>query len=899
MSLWSRIKNVFYPDRHHQEIREELEFHLEMDRLNGHDKREARLRLGNMSGIAEETRSAGIVGWLESVLQDIRYGIRQLRKSPAWSLAIVSSLAIGLGANSAIFALVDAALLKPLPVADPDQLVMLEWSINGRPPFVGRFGGGIRTLERGRQQFSTVSEAVYREFAAQQSVFASVIGFSGPGSMTFSDGGITEQVRVQYVSTNFFAGLGVYPILGRPFLEDDDRRGQAPAVIVSHRYWTGRLGGDPAVLGRNFRMNNALVHIVGVAPPGFYGLSIGEWVDVYAPLSVRFASPPPSGENADWWLRQAARLQPGSSASASALQATRLFRSLAAQTTGSELRPDVELVAEPGRRGFQSGVGNNATAAALRILMLLVGLLLLIVCANVANLLLSRALAGQRESAIRLALGAARIRLFRQQLISSGMLALLGGFAGVGLGYLLAQAIHEIFQSGRGAGSAFDLQPDWRLLAYTMLLSAVTALVFGLAPALRAARSSLNETLKVQSRSVIGRHLRLPRLLVSMQLALCFAALVAAGLLGRSLQNLNSVDLGFDDGNLAYATIDPFQAGYTQAQVASYLDRLKQQLAAIPGVQDVAVLDMRPLQGGGRGAWASTPEGPAALLGDGRPNPAAAINLMMSDIGLLETLRVRMLAGRALAPRDSPGTPVAVVDQRFAEVFFNGRNPVGEHFTLFRRSWEVIGMAANARFLDVREQGIPTVYFPFNAKEFLPGPIHIAFRSAIGPDQLSTEVRRVVASVDRAVPVTEFHTQSGLIDRELRTERLLAFLSGGFGLIALILAAIGLGGLLAYVVARRTSEIGVRMALGAAPADVIRMVLRDSLSMIVFGLLIGFPAAYIVARFLQASLFELQAIDPVSTGFAVVMLLLVAVTAALLPARRAARVDPVTALREE
>jgi hypothetical protein len=212
---------------------------------------------------------------------------------------------------------------------------------------------------------------------------------------------------------------------------------------------------------------------------------------------------------------------------------------------------------------------------------------------------------------------------------------------------------------------------------------------------------------------------------------------------------------------------------------------------------------------------------------------------MMSDIGLLETLRVRMLAGRALAPGDLPGTPVAVVDQRFAEVFLNGRNPVGEHFTLFRRSWEVIGMAATARFLDVREQGIPTVYFPFNPEEFLPGPIHIAFRSAIGPDQLSTEVRRVVASVDRAVPVTEFHTQSGLIDRELRTERLLAFLSGGFGLIALVLAAIGLGGLLAYVVARRTSEIGVRMALGAAPADVIRMVLRDSLSMIVFGLLFG------------------------------------------------------------
>jgi predicted permease len=530
--------------------------------------------------------------------------------------------------------------------------------------------------------------------------------------------------------------------------------------------------------------------------------------------------------------------------------------------------------------------------------MLLVGLLLLIVCANVANLLLSRSLVQHRDSAIRLALGAARMRLFRQQLIGSGILAVLGGAAGVGLGYLLAQTIHALFQSGRGAGNAFDLQPDWRLLAYAMLLSAITALVFGLAPALRAARSELNDTLKVQTRSVIGGRLRLPRLLVSMQLALCFAALVAAGLLGRSLQNLNSVDLGFDNENLAYATINPYQAGYTPAQVGAYLDRLKQALGAIPGVLGVAVLDARPLQGGGRGSWASTPEGPSPRLEDGRPNPAAAVNLMMSDIGLLETLRVPVLAGRLLQPGDGPDAPVAVVDQRFAEVFFSGRNPVGEHFMIFGQM-EIVGMVATARLLDLREEPVPTVYFPFNPTEFLPGAIHIAFRSAIGPDQLAATVRRAVASVDRAVPLTEFHTQSGLIDRELRTERLLAFLSGGFGLIALILAAIGLGGLLAYVVARRTSEIGVRMALGAARADVIRMILGDSLGMILGGLLIGLPAAYAVARFLEASLFELGALDPLSAGFAVVILSLVALTAALLPARRAASVDPVSALRED
>jgi predicted permease len=531
--------------------------------------------------------------------------------------------------------------------------------------------------------------------------------------------------------------------------------------------------------------------------------------------------------------------------------------------------------------------------------MLLVGVLLLIICANVANLLLSRSVAQQRESAVRLALGAPRSRLFRQHLIGSGMLAVAGGCAGLGIGHLLAQAIHGLFQTGRGAGNAFDLQTDWRMLAYASLLSIVTPLVFGLAPAVRAARSDLNDALKVHARSIIGGRLRLPGLLVSMQLALCLAALVAATLLGRSLQNLLSVDLGLDPRNLAYATVNPYQAGYAPDEVGPYLDRLSAGLEAIPGVLGVSVLDSRPLQGGGRGTWASTPEGPQIRLEDGRFNPGAAVNLGIGSVGLLETLRVPLLAGRALELRDGPEAAVAVVDQRFAEVFFNGRNPVGEHFRMLGQSLEVIGLAANARFLDLREETTPTVYVPFDPARFLPGAIHFAIRAALASDPLAAEVRRVVASVDRAVPLTEFHTQAGLIDRELRSERLLAFLSGGFGLVALTLGAIGLGGLLAYAVARRTNEIGVRMALGAAPGDVIRMVLRDSFWMVGLGIVIGLPAAYGVARLLEASLFELEPIDPFSAGLALAALSLVALTAAGLPARRAARVNPLTALREE
>jgi predicted permease len=764
-------------------------------------------------------------------------------------------------------------------------------------------------LEGGRMQVRTVSEAVYRELAARQSSFASVIGFSRRSPMAISDtSGIAEQAGVQYVSANFFSGLGVRPMLGRPFLEEEDRRGQEPPVVLSHRFWSSRLAGDPNVLGRGLRINDVPVRIVGIAPAGFFGPTIGEWVDVYAPLSARFlfdpagsARPPSGGENADWWLRLAARLPPGVTGSAAALEATTVFRGVAAETTGTELRPDLELVAEPGRRGFQpigsGGADQTGEARALVILTLLVAVLLLIVCANVANLLLSRSVAQQRESAVRLALGASHRQLFRQALVGSGIFAVVGAGVGLALGYGLAHAIHALFQTGQGAGNAYALEPDWRVLAYTSLLAVITTLVFGLAPAIQAARSDVSDSLKVQARSVIGGRLRLPRLLVSLQLALCFAALVGAGLLGRSFENLISVDLGFDAENLAYATVNPYQAGYTQQEVGPYLDVLKRDLEAIPGVLDVAVVDNRPLADG-RGAWASTPDGPPPLE-DGSPNPAAAVNLGIGSSELTKTLGIRLLAGRALGPGDRPGTPVAVVDERFANVFFAGRNPVGEHFTMFRQSMEVIGLAANARFLDLREEKTPTVYLPFDPEEFLPGQIHFAIRTAGDSSELAAEVRRVVASRNPAVPLTEFHTQAGLIDRKLRTERLLAFLSGGFGLIALTLGAIGLGGLLAYAVARRTNEIGVRMALGAARADVIRMILRDATRMARLGILIGLPAAYGVARVLQASLFELEPVDPFSVAFALAALLLVALTAAWLPARRAARVSPVTALREE
>jgi predicted permease len=585
-----------------------------------------------------------------------------------------------------------------------------------------------------------------------------------------------------------------------------------------------------------------------------------------------------------------ARLKPGVPEAAARTRLDGLFRNLAVPDSVTvEPTKIPQLITEPGRRGFDWG--NPRDARALWILMLLVGLLLLIVSANVANLLLSRSVGRQRESAVRLALGAARTRLFRQHLIESGILALLGGAAGLTLGYVLAQSIHGLFQSGRDASSAFDLHLDLRVLGYTSALSILTALLFGLAPAVRAARADLGDALKAQTRSVMAGRLRLPRLLVSLQIALCLAALVAAGLLGRSLAALKSTDVGFDRENLAYASVNPSRAGYSAERTGPYVDRVREELARLPGVLRVSTVSFRLLSGMGN-------NGLMNFLG--RPlNLANRANLNSVGDGFFETLRMPLIAGRTIGQRDMrPNAEAVVVDEAFARQFFPNENPLGRRFGFGPKEnnrFEIVGVVGNSRYNSLRTDWYPTVYEPYHPG----GTVHFAIRSSMDPARLAEAVRQAVASVDPAVPVTEFRTQTALIDRFLRTERLLGFLSGAFGLVALTLAAIGLGGLLAYAVARRTNEIGVRMALGAGAGDVIRMVLRDSLWMVGTGILIGLPCAYVIAGALKTMLFQLEPLDPATTALSFLTLFAVALIAAWVPARRAARIDPVTALREE
>jgi predicted permease len=895
MGLWSRLRKTFRGDRHSDEIQEELQFHLDMDAADGHDYRHTRLRLGNVTRIKEETRAMGIIEWLDSALNDARYGVRQLRRTPALMLAVVISLAVGLGANTAIFSLVDAAILKPLPVKSPDSLVIVEWTNEGFPPGIDNHNGEYMPIAGGRRQGSSVAAYLYRRLAREQTVFEALIGIAAyPDSVAIaSDTFPAEQGGLQYVSGNFFQGLGVLPVLGRPFRDDEDRVGGEPVVIVSHRFWVSRLGRGRDALDRNVRVNNVSARIVGVAPPGFYGLRRGMWPDLYAPLAMKVAFQPSQnagtsrGENdRNWWVRQVGRLQPGVSETAARTQIGGLFRNMVVPDGTAKIP---ELITLPGRRGFDAL--NSRDTNGLKILMLLVGVLLLIVCANVANLLLARSVGRQRESAVRLALGAARTRLFRQHLIESGVLALLGGAAGLAFGYVLAQSIHHLFQTGRDVSNAFDLHTDLRVLGYTGALSILTAFLFGLAPAVRAARADLGGTLKAQTRSVMGGGLRLPRLLVSIQIALCLAALVAAGLLGRSLTNLKWMDVGFERDNLAYASVSPPQAGYSVERVGPYIDRVREELARLPGVVRVSTVSTRLLSGGGNNGRVNLP---------GRPwNDESRANLNTVGEGFFDTLRIPLVAGRTIERRDMrPNAEAVVVDEIFAKRFFPNENPLGRRFGLGPKDnngYEVVGVVGNSRYNNMRGDAYPTVYQPYRPN----GTIHFAIRSTMDSTRLAEAVRKAVASVDPAVPLTEFHTQTALIDRLLRTERLLGFVSGAFGLAALTLAAVGLGGLLAYAVARRTNEIGVRMALGAAAGEVIRMVLRDSLWVVGTGILIGLPCAYAIARVLKTALFRLEPLDPQTAALSVFALLAVALVAAWVPARRAARIDPVIALREE
>ncbi len=754
---------------------------------------------------------------------------------------------------------------------------------------------------------SSVSARDYRELARGQTGYAALIGVGdGYTEAVTVDRRSPDQLSLQFVSANFFQGLGLTTRVGRAFQPDDDQPGPEPVVVVSHRFWSGELNKTQDLANIRLRVNNIPVNVVGVAPASFFGLQPGQWTDIYAPLAARIALNPqrlggePQGEDdRDWWVRQVARVKPDIPEGAARERIAALFRNL--YSAGAE-KPDParipELVSRSASRGIEAL--NERESSALWILTILVGVLLLIVCANVANLLLARSVRRQRESAVRLALGGSRSRLFRQHLIEGATLALIGGGAGLFAGYGLAHAIHALEQSGRGPQAAFDIHMDARVLGYTTALSVLTALLFGLAPAIRAARACLNDTLKRTSRSVSGG-LRLPKTLVSVQIALCLAALFSAGLLGRSLAHLKTVDIGFERENLVYVTVNPQQVGYTDDRMAPYIARLREELIRLPGVSAAGYVQVRPLSGNGNVSRVLVPGKPIRIV-KGIVSASEAVNRNKMGPGAFEALGIPLALGRRFDAREfGEKSDAMIVDERFAQRYFPGRNPIGQRFGFSEKEvsrYEIIGVVRNSRYNTLRDSPLPVAFEPLTSGGRVFGA-NFAIRGRLDSAALLNEVRHAIAAVDPAVPMTQFRTQDALIDNLLRTERLLGFVSGAFSFFALALSAIGLAGLMSYIVARRTNEIGVRMAVGASARQVAALVLRDSLWMVGGGLAIGAPCAWAVAKYLTKALFELKPLDPATGALSLAVLLGVVFLAAWIPARRAAGINPVAALREE
>lgn len=840
---------------------------------------------------------------LENCLQDLRYGFRMLLKSPGFTAVATLSLALGIGANTAIFTLIDAVLLQQLPVQNPRELVQLQWASREWPSVV-KSSWGSSWRDAGRHSSTSFSYPVFEQIRTRSQSFASVVAFKDLGRVTVTVAGEARLAEAQLVSGDYFTSLGVRPILGRVFVSSDDHAGAPPAAVVSHTCWQRRFGGDPSAVGKSVLVNGVPFTVAGVTPPEFFGLSPGSAVEITLPLAFLPQLAPRSDasiftDRHYWWVLVLGRLKPGLTSAEALREAGAVFRqSVLAGAANEKSVPWLELL--PGGRGLDSL--RRRFSQPLLILMAVVGAVLLIACFNVANLLLARAAARQKEIAVRLSLGTTRFRLIRQLLTESLLLASLGGALGFLLAYWGSHLLVALMSSGRDL-IVLELDPNLTVLGFTALACCLTAVLFGLAPALRATRVDVMPVLREAMGSGASRlRLGLARTLVVAQVALSLVLLVGAGLFVRTLDNLKSLDVGFEREGLLLFGIDATQAGYKGARLADLYDGIHARLRALPGVVSASQSYYLLLSGA---AWSSrikVGSGPQ-LEGD-----RASVRVLPISPGFLETMKIPLLLGRDLDERDRENAPlVALVNETMARRFFPGVSPIGARFG-FRRSEtgtdiEVVGVVKDARYDSLRRDLPPTVYLPMRQTIDNLGAMRFQVRSAGDPKSLIPAVRGAVESLDKMLPLYDVRTQLEQIDALLLQERLFARLTGFFSLLALLLVCVGLYGILSYAVARRTGEIGIRMALGAQRGDIATMVLRETLRLVALGIVLGVPASFAVARsassVIAGLLFGLSPTDVATVVGATLVMLAVAGFAGFLPARRASRVDPMVALRYE
>ncbi len=830
-------------------------------------------------------------------LQDLKYALRTLGKNPGFTLVAIITLALGIGANTAIFSLTDQVLLRMLPVERPTELVIL------RSP--GPSPGRNWNDGPGGTSFSYPA---YKDLRDQNQIFSGLLArFSTQVSVAAQ--GSSELADGELVTGNYFTVLGVQPAMGRVFgAEDETAPGANPVAVLSYGYWKRRFGLDPSVLNKQLVVNGHPLTVVGVSRSGFSGVQVGLVPDLFIPITLKAQMTPNwdgLADRNDHWLAMIGRLKSGMSISRAEAAIAPTYQAMLrtespAKKSNSKARQeflDRKLILDPGSKGRP--ILQSDTKGPLRALMGMVGLVLMIACANLASLLVARGEARQREIALRLALGASRWRLVRQLVSESLVLAVAGGLAGVMLASWTLSLIVRAVPENSGA-SGLTPQLDYRVFIFAAAISILTGILFGLAPAMRATRADIQTVLKDQGSSVsAGRaNVRTRKVLLAGQIALTAVLLAAAGLFAHSLLNLNRQDLGVRPDHVLQFSISPELNGYTPPQSATLVGQIRKSIEALPGVRSVSASEIPMLANSNSSSNITVP----GYKEQENENMDVDQNWVGPDF--LAAMGAPLMSGREISESDTATSPsVAVVNEKFAQRFFAGRNPIGQYFGFgggddVKLDVQIVGVVRDSKNVDLRQEIHPYVLVPYSHSSHF-GNATFYVRTSQDPVSLATAVRKAVRDYDGKLSIFDLRTLLAQVDDIVFTDRLVTYFSLALGLLASLLAAVGLYGVMAYVVARRTREIGIRMALGASQRNVAGMVLQEIAGIAGVGLIVGLTAAYALGRALESLLFGVKASDPFVFVAATGLLIVVAALAGWLPARSAARVDPMVALRYE
>lgn len=900
MPWYERWRNVFRTEKLNVELDLELQHHLAetADQLcasgmtEKEAMREARRRLGSYCLQKERTHDMDVAGWLESIRADLAYGIRQLRLNPGFASVAILSLALGIGANTAMFQLINAVRLKELPVMDPQELVSIDFA-----PDSARGGWWS-------SRSANYAYAHWLEMRKQQQAFSGLLAWSA-ARFNLVTGGEPRFAEGIYVSGGYFQELGVNASIGRTLTEADDSAACDMGAVISDAFWQREFGGDLGVLGRTLSLDGHPVPVIGVTPPSFFGVEVGSQYDVAVPLCADLVMKKgriPGAAN--WWLSMMGRLKPGWTQE----KATAHLHAISPGFMQATLPPDYN--ADIAKRYLENKLEANEAGTGvsglrrqyegpLLLLWIITGLVLLIACANLANLLLARASVREGEIAVRMAIGSSRLRLVRQLLTESMILAIAGAVLGAGFAVMLARGL-VAFISSPNNRIFIDVSLDWRVVAFTGALAVLTCGLFGLLPALRATYPSPVAAMRSDGKSASAGRERfgVRNMLVVTQVAMSLVLLVGALLFIRSLNNLLTTDPGFKPAGVMLASINFSQVPYPEERRLDVYRDLRDRLAALPGVLSLAQVRFTPVGGGGWDNRVGADTTPAAASDK-------EANFNRTAPGYFNTMGTRLIAGRDFSERDTLHSPkVAIVNEMFAQKVFDGENPVGRTFHLEagagqqEQLFQIVGLVANTKYRQLREEFVPIGYFPIDQDEQPVEGANFVIRMAGSPGRLIAGAKATLEEMAPAISI-QFQPFSKRLEDSILREQLVATLSGGFGLLAGLLAMLGLYGVIAYTVERRRSEFGVRMALGANPSHVVQLVLSEATLLVGIGLVVGIGISLWAGKAASSLLFGIEAHDLLTILAASAALATISLLASYLPARRAAALNPITSLRSE